>query len=32
MAGALIGVVPAALVYVVFVEYYVAGLSGSVKE
>jgi multiple sugar transport system permease protein len=32
MAGALIGVLPAILVYFFFVEYYVAGLSGSVKE
>jgi multiple sugar transport system permease protein len=32
MAGALIGVLPAVLVYFFFVEYYVAGLSGSVKE
>lgn len=32
MAGALIGVLPAILVYFIFVEYYVAGLGGSVKE
>ncbi len=32
MAGALIGVLPAVLVYFFFVEYYVAGLAGSVKE
>lgn len=32
MAGALIGVLPAVLVYFFFVEYYVAGMSGSVKE
>ncbi len=32
MAGALIGVLPAVLVYFIFVEYYVAGVSGSVKE
>jgi multiple sugar transport system permease protein len=32
MAGALIGVLPAILVYFFFVEYYVAGMSGSVKE
>ena len=32
MAGALIGVLPAVLVYFFFVEYYVAGVSGSVKE
>jgi multiple sugar transport system permease protein len=32
MAGALIGILPAILVYFFFVEYYVAGLSGSVKE
>lgn len=32
MAGALIGILPAVIVYFFFVEYYVAGLSGSVKE
>lgn len=32
MAGALIGVLPALLVYFIFVEYYVAGMAGSVKE
>jgi multiple sugar transport system permease protein len=32
MAAALIGVLPAVVVYFFFVEYYVAGLSGSVKE
>ena len=32
MAGALIGVLPAVIVYFIFVEYYVAGLAGSVKE
>lgn len=32
MAGALIGVLPAVIVYFFFVEYYVAGLSGSLKE
>jgi multiple sugar transport system permease protein len=32
MAGALIGVLPAIIVYFFFVEYYVAGLSGSLKE
>ncbi|HEX3464298.1 MAG TPA: carbohydrate ABC transporter permease [Candidatus Elarobacter sp.] len=32
MAGALIGVLPAVLVYFFFVEYYVAGMAGSVKE
>ena len=32
MAGALIGVLPAIVAYFFFVEYYVAGLSGSVKE
>ena len=32
MAGALTGVLPAILVYFFFVEYYVAGVSGSVKE
>ncbi len=32
MTGALIGVLPAILVYFFFVEYYVAGVSGSVKE
>jgi multiple sugar transport system permease protein len=31
MAGALLGSVPVALVYSFFVEYYVAGLTGSVK-
>ena len=31
MAGALLGSVPVALVYSFFVEYYVTGLSGSVK-
>jgi len=32
MAGALIGILPAIVVYFIFVEYYVAGVSGSVKE
>jgi len=32
MAGALIGVLPAIVVYFIFVEYYVAGMAGSVKE
>jgi multiple sugar transport system permease protein len=32
MAGALIGVLPAVILYFIFVEYYVAGLSGSIKE
>jgi len=32
MAGALIGVLPAVIVYFFFVEYYVAGLSGSLKD
>jgi multiple sugar transport system permease protein len=31
MAGALLGSVPVALIYSFFVEYYVAGLTGSVK-
>jgi multiple sugar transport system permease protein len=31
MAGALLGSVPVAVIYSFFVEYYVAGLSGSVK-
>jgi multiple sugar transport system permease protein len=31
MAGALLGSVPVALVYSFFVEYYVTGLTGSVK-
>jgi multiple sugar transport system permease protein len=31
MAGALLGSVPVALIYSVFVEYYVAGLTGAVK-
>jgi len=31
MAGALLGSVPVALVYSFFVEYYVAGMTGSVK-
>lgn len=32
MAGALLGSVPVAIVYSFFVEYYVAGMTGSVKE
>ena len=32
MTGALIGVLPAVVVYFIFVEYYVAGMAGSVKE
>jgi len=32
MTGALIGVLPAIVVYFIFVEYYVAGMAGSVKE
>lgn len=32
MAGALLGSVPVALVYSFFVEYYVSGLSGALKE
>jgi multiple sugar transport system permease protein len=32
MAGALFGSVPVALVYSFFVEYYVAGMSGALKE
>ncbi len=31
MAGALVGSIPVALIYSFFVEYYVAGLTGSVK-
>ena len=31
MAGALLGSVPVAVIYSFFVEYYVAGLTGSVK-
>lgn len=32
MAGALLGSVPVALVYSFFVEYYVTGLTGALKE
>jgi len=32
MAGALLGSIPVAIVYSFFVEYYVAGMTGSVKE
>jgi len=32
MAGALLGSVPVAVIYSFFVEYYVAGMTGSVKE
>ena len=32
MAGALLGSVPVAIVYSFFVEYYVSGMTGSVKE
>ena len=32
MAGALLGSLPVAFVYSFFVEYYVSGLTGSVKE
>jgi len=32
MAGALIGIIPALLAYFFFAEYYVAGLSGSLKD
>jgi len=32
MAGALVGVLPAIVIYFIFVEYYVAGTAGSVKE
>jgi multiple sugar transport system permease protein len=32
MAGALLGSIPVAVVYSFFVEYYVAGMTGSVKE
>ena len=31
MAGALLGSVPVAIIYSFFVEYYVAGITGSVK-
>jgi multiple sugar transport system permease protein len=31
MAGALLGSIPVAIVYSFFVEYYVTGLTGSVK-
>ena len=31
MAGALLGSIPVAIIYSFFVEYYVAGLTGSVK-
>ena len=31
MAGALLGSIPVAVVYSFFVEYYVTGLTGSVK-
>lgn len=32
MAGALLGSVPVAIVYSFFVEHYVAGLTGALKE
>ena len=32
MAGALFGSLPVALIYSFFVEYYVSGMTGSVKE
>lgn len=32
MAGALLGSVPVALVYSLFVDYYVSGMTGAVKE
>ena len=32
MAGALLGSVPVAIMYSFFVEYYVSGLTGAVKE
>ena len=32
MAGALLGSLPVAFVYSFFVEYYVSGMTGSVKE
>jgi multiple sugar transport system permease protein len=32
MAGALLGSVPVAVMYSFFVEYYVAGMTGAVKE
>jgi multiple sugar transport system permease protein len=31
MAGALLGSIPVAVIYSFFVEYYVAGITGSVK-
>ena len=32
MAGALVGSLPVAVMYSFFVEYYVAGMTGAVKE
>ena len=32
MAGALLGSLPVAVIYSFFVEYYVSGLTGAVKE
>jgi multiple sugar transport system permease protein len=32
MAGALVGSLPVAIMYSFFVEYYVAGMTGAVKE
>ena len=32
MAGALLGSLPVAIIYSFFVEYYVSGLTGAVKE
>jgi multiple sugar transport system permease protein len=32
MAGALFGSLPVAFIYSFFVEYYVSGMTGSVKE
>ena len=32
MAGALLGSLPVAVVYSFFVEYYVSGMTGAVKE
>ncbi len=32
MAGALLGSLPVALIYSFFVEYYVSGLTGALKE
>ena len=32
MAGALLGSLPVAFIYSFFVEYYVSGMTGSIKE